>query len=532
MKHILHIFAKDARHQWLEILISLALVGTMAYTYRSHWAAGALYGNAVSFSPLGLVSSLPEMLVVIVPLSWWLVISPAIHEEKLVGDRQFWITRPYEWKKLLAAKVLFLIVFLYVPLLLAQFVMLAQAGFSPFSYIPGLLYDQLLLTCALVLPLVTLAALTRNFARMTLAVLGAAACLVAIVLLASNAPEDRVAIPYGGTIAVSLAVCVCVAVVLLQYARRKARVSWFLLGLLVVLFGAFSMGGAPDDASMNRTYPASHQASAAAHFEYRLEPDQGVEPSAFVTQRSKRVGISIPVHVSGVGEGTIVIPDYLKVTLEAPDGSRWTSVWQPIVMDKFFPGEKVANERFTMPRALYDSFKGKPLSVNVVFALTQAQAGNTSQVQLPQHDFAVPGIGICSPLTGLLARPDDIGGVACRAPLRQPELTLIRTMWSDDACATGPTTADHGIQTAAWVGSLERGAAEFGISPLWVWNITFSNQYKTENNRNGGPRKLCAGTPMTFTAFKVTWHTQSTLSITGFQLPDLDSGQQMVIDND
>jgi len=29
-----------------------------------------------------------------------------VHAESLVGDRQFWITRPYEWKKLLTAKAL------------------------------------------------------------------------------------------------------------------------------------------------------------------------------------------------------------------------------------------------------------------------------------------------------------------------------------------------------------------------------------------------------------------------------------------
>src|ERR1019366_2735234 len=168
MKQILHIFVKDARHQWLEILLSLAVTLALVLTCRSRWHTGAvLYA---SFLPFGSMSDLPALLVLVVALSWWLLISPVIHEEKLVGDRQFWITRPYEWKKLLAAKVLFLIVFLYVPLLSAQCVILAKAGFTPFSFFRGLLYDSLLLTGILVLPLVALATVTRNFARMTLAV--------------------------------------------------------------------------------------------------------------------------------------------------------------------------------------------------------------------------------------------------------------------------------------------------------------------------------------------------------------------------
>ena len=526
MKQILHIFAKDARHQRLEILLSLAFVATLVLTYRSHWKQG--YGSVVSFSAFGLFTNLPQMLVFIIPLGWWLLISPLIHSESLVGDRQFWITRPYEWKKLLAAKVLFLIAFLYVPLLLAQSVILAQAGFSPISHVPGLLFGLLVLTCALVLPLAVLAAVTRNFAQMTLAVLGALASLVAIVLLASNPSQDRVAFPHADWIAGSLYVGLCLAVVVLQYARRKVKVSWIMLGLLVVMLCAFSsMGGAPDDASMNRNFPPLPQMPSPAHFAYRLEQDSG--PSAFVTRKTDWVGIAIPIHVTGVAEGSIVIPTFVKVTLQAPDGSRWTSVWQSISMDKFFPGEKVASERFVMPRALYDSFKGKPLNVNLQLALTTARAADTTQIQLPVQDFSVPNFGVCTPLTGFWERPDDIGGLACRAPLRQPELTLIRATWFDNSCMSGSTDANPGIQGAAWVGSLERGPAEFGIVPVWSSGIAFTNQQRMENNRFLGFRKLCPGTPITFTPYKLSGRTQSTFSISGFQLPELSRGQVSLI---
>jgi hypothetical protein len=67
MKQILHIFAKDARHQWLEILISLAFVATLILTYSSHGTA-AMHG-AVSYSPLGVVGSMPDWLVFIIPLT-------------------------------------------------------------------------------------------------------------------------------------------------------------------------------------------------------------------------------------------------------------------------------------------------------------------------------------------------------------------------------------------------------------------------------------------------------------------------------
>ena len=142
-----------------------------------------------------------------------------------------------------------------------------------------------------------------------------------------------------------------------------------------------------------------------------------------VAQKPDRVGISIPVLVSGVPDGTVTIPDFLKVTLQTPSGARWTSAWQSISMNKFFPGERVASAQFTMPRAVYDEFLGKPLSVQITFALTQARAENVERFALGQDDFARSGVRICTAIRSFAERPDEIGGIACRAPL-QPELTL------------------------------------------------------------------------------------------------------------
>ena len=374
MKQILHVFVKDVHHQWLEILVSFAAILTLALTYHSRWQTDAgLY--AVSFSIFGLVSHLPYLLAFfVVPLSWWLLISRAIHEEKLIGDRQFWITRPYEWKELLAAKLLFLVVFLYVPLLVAQCAILAQAGFSPFRFLPGLLFDSLLFTGVLVFPLVVLATVTRNFARMTLAILSAATSLIAVAWLASNAPPDRVALPHGTEMGFVLALCLCVAVVVVQYAKRNIKIARSLLALVLVILGVCAMGGAPSDAGMNQTYASRPPAVTAAQFAYRDQPDS--TPSAYVTRKNDRVGISIPVFVSDVPDGTIAIPDDLKVTLEAPGGAHWTSVWQPVFMEKFFPGENSARAAFTMPRKVYDDLsfrlhsrclgrRDEPLGLNI-----------------------------------------------------------------------------------------------------------------------------------------------------------------------
>jgi len=88
------------------------------------------------------------------PLSWAFLIVQVIHGEMLAGHRQFWITRPYEWKKLLAAKVLFMVSTINLPVLVADVYVVHKAGFHLSSSIfPGLMLKQLSLVC-LMLPII------------------------------------------------------------------------------------------------------------------------------------------------------------------------------------------------------------------------------------------------------------------------------------------------------------------------------------------------------------------------------------------
>ncbi len=185
MKQMLHIFAKDSRQFWPEILICLALVAAFVWIYPSSW----LRGNTLSavaggdFVRILLEQYLGGILKLLIPVSWWLLIARVIHAEALVGDRQFWLTRPYEWKKLLGAKAIFLLVFLYLPLLTAQFLLLFRAGFHPLSFIPGLLFNLLLITGILVLPPMAIASVTATFARVTVTLLAGLAGFIAFIAI-------------------------------------------------------------------------------------------------------------------------------------------------------------------------------------------------------------------------------------------------------------------------------------------------------------------------------------------------------------
>ena len=170
MNQVLHIFRKDARHLWREIAASLALLVAFAWLDIRSWSQpyGAM---ATGVSVLLSAEMLPGLVNLLLPVSWIFLIVRVVQGESLVGDRQFWVTRPYDWKQLLAAKALFVLTFVNFPLLLADAFLLAHAGFHPTHYLAGLLWLQLMWILFLFVWLTALAAVTNSVAQMLLALL-------------------------------------------------------------------------------------------------------------------------------------------------------------------------------------------------------------------------------------------------------------------------------------------------------------------------------------------------------------------------
>ena len=217
-------------------------MGAFVWIFPSTWLSRntlyAVAGGPFLPSLLG-AGFLAALLPALIPLSWWLLIARVIHAETLVGDRQFWVTRPYEWKKLLGAKALFLAVFLYLPLLIAQCLLLVRAGFHPLSFVPGLLFNLLLITSVIVLPLLAITTVTATFAGVTLTLLAGLVCFIGYVAVALHFSDDA-AIPYSDHVSMPLAIFFCGTVVVLQYAARRvwlSRLLLFALPVLLVLSG-------------------------------------------------------------------------------------------------------------------------------------------------------------------------------------------------------------------------------------------------------------------------------------------------------
>jgi hypothetical protein len=164
MSQALHIFRKDARSLHVELAVVAAL--NIAFVWAHIKAA------APGIEELSHPSMLAYLTSVLLAMGWWFLIARVIHQEALPGDRQFWVTRPYEWKQLLAAKLLFVLAFVNAPLLIAQIVILAAAGYASPTGLPRLLWMQFTVTLIVLAPTFAMGAVTRNFARLVLFAIG------------------------------------------------------------------------------------------------------------------------------------------------------------------------------------------------------------------------------------------------------------------------------------------------------------------------------------------------------------------------
>jgi hypothetical protein len=415
------------------------------------------------------------------------------------------------------AKILFLLVYLYLPLVIAKLVLLAQAGFHPLSYIPGLLFNLLLVTAFLVMPLLAVATVTSTFALMALTVVGIILCFVAVLALdAVITTSVSISVPYSDHLSIPLTLCVCAAAITLQYAARRLWLSRLLLIGFPVVIGAISLVS-PGESTIEHDHPPV-TAKQGALIQFAPLEDSIHQVTADAGRNEKDVGVNVPVKASGVALGYMLMPNHVKVSIEAANGTRWTSPWQDIYNEHYLPGPQDSSVNFKIKRAVFESVRGVPVSLHLTFTFTQLRAGGPRRVPMEAREFPVVGFG--APQVGWDGS-QQITGVTCRSALRQPRLTYVEVLWSDDACPSTTTELTSGVQGSGWTGILDDDPAEFGISSVWTIGLNLSNNMRDsgEKARPQRFRYLCPGTPLTFTQYDPVKQIQSNFTIQDFHFP-------------
>lgn len=528
MRQILHIFWKDARRFWPEILISLAITAAFARIYPVNWLPHDQFYSRGLFQYASQMQILANTLTGLLPASWWLLIARVIHAEALVGERQFWVTRPYEWPKLLAAKALFLAAFLYLPFLAAECALLGEGGFQPLSYLPGLLFNLLLLSGILIVPLVALATVTSTLARMVLTLLGVAAVLAGVVFIGANSDigAGGVSTPYGDRYSIPAVLVMGGSAIVLMYARRKV---WFARMLLfsvpvVITVVAFSV---PNAGMVETAYPlgADMAARTDVPIQFAVHADSQSKVEVSGDSRSDSVEVKIPLEATGVLIGHVVTVDDVMGLATDGRGVTHPLPWIAVYNHYYLHGDWLSSVDLKMKRAEYQALKGKPLTLKLSLALSEAKTEAVSRIALPAHDFAVPGFGNCAGAHGMSALMTSLG---CWTALHGPPLTFVKANLESTPCGgkaalaqddgstpeTDPGPDAAGMHATAWVGSLEHDPADFGLTSVWNTGVSLAegSYYQT--------KYLCPGTLISFTRFGLVRRLRTVLTIPNFSLPE------------
>lgn len=495
MNQVWYIFRKDARHHWPSIAASLALLVAFAWFDIRSWSRfdGAMAtGAAAAVSFFFVSQTLPGLVNVLLPLSWMFLIVRVVQGESLVGDRQFWVTRPYDWKQLLAAKLLFVLVFINFPFLCMNAFLLARAGFHPTHYIVGLLWIQLLWTISLFLAVAALATVTRNIPQMLLAALFIVLYVIGITALFSFLRKSN----FSGSIdswSVLLLGSTAVAIIFIQYSRRRTALS---LGLIVgvcallTLISVATPVVVPDRKQIAREYPLSTGNRPVELALARPEQNGG----EFARVYSGDVSIQFPLSVAGIPQGSFLRMDGMIVTLTKANGFRWDSSWQRNAL-WMFPDLKLAHIGFQIKQNIFDQLNSGPVTAHLLLAFTEYRENNSRPFTVPSSEFSLPEVGRCT------SEFQHLRGIQCLAPLRRPTFLLVTTETAANTCRLGNSRLPSPPFVRAFVqGGF--GPAEMGISPVHQVLIDPS-----EWDPYGGlpfTPGLCPGTPLTLSHPEVT----------------------------
>jgi hypothetical protein len=501
MSQIFHIFRKDARHHWMEILLCQAALVAFCWVQVRGW-------RDQSFT----FTSVTQLIVMLLPLTWCFLIFRLVQSESLVGDRQFWITRPYEWKKLLAEKILFVVVFIHLPLLIAQVVLLIKAGFSPAPHLLGLLWMQLLLVQLPFLPLLALASVTRNLAQGVLA-------LVAVLLLAIGNSVFQLALAaphysYGVYTAVaftlpsrrsdwvedSVLLVVCLAAVLLQYARRKTAQSrlWLLGGALAMV----AISAVTLYARRNRDpFPMPPHQTIAFHA--ALDPVKLSAPQV-PPENGQFVMIEIPVSTSGLPPGTLGRVKGIRIILGTPDGFQWDGLAVPFGLLQ--SGDNRWRAHFAMEHDAYERLKSVPLKAQVIVAAEVSREQDFVNITGTGNEFEVPRVGRC------WIGEWDYHTLHCHSPLIRPSMVVVRLDPAKSTCRDWMDTSLVALDGLpyAWLPRRRSNLPEYGVSPV------VSSTFHFESYFAGKP--ICPGTPLTFSFPEFLEDVRSDFSVENFNL--------------
>jgi hypothetical protein len=380
MNQALHIVRKDLRHNWLQIA-AYAIVLILFAILEPSVETGVRISNPV----LPLMVTLLRFLI---PASWLLLTVRVVHTESLVGDRQFWITRPYRWQSLLASKTLFITLVLVLPYLAMQCSMVAHAGLNPFNN--GFVIAIVRLGVIAWIPIFVVASISATLQTAIATVVGMIAVWGSGLSFLLDRDGSRTDAPYSFVILSIIFACIFIAILIAHYRQRDVHKARAALLSAVVLFLALFIGYVQMSVPFLRSllmrthYPTGTVPELHLAFREDLGRPRAESKN---NKPDAQLRVTMPIQLEGLDAAKRLINLNATYTVDVK-GEHYTSPWRPVALSG-------GGMSLLVPHDLLVRAAGSPAHLHLTLGGTVLDPTATQTATLSDH-FAVAGNGACS----------------------------------------------------------------------------------------------------------------------------------------
>jgi len=480
-KQTLHILRKDLRHLAPEISVSLSLVALFAWIAPAAWP-GYIGKMAYPGAQFGAPQIMGVFLHALIPISWLVLISRSVHDESLVGDKQFWVTRPYTWYSLLAAKLLFVLVAICLPLFAAQIFLVHYAGLPVFASLPALLLNIGAIFVLFLLPFLVLASVTSSFGPLILLVLGGVLYLGVVGLVATYLSGVRGIPPYTEAGFIVLLTILLAGTLMHQYIERRTGLSQLILIATPILLAAvyFIL---PAGFLFTHAYPTRTGLSAQVD----LDPMKQQPSTGGLLNVVGNYVLSVPIAANLSSGNELLSGRALHVDLTSASGFHWSSSWLGF-SDTLRGGESTQID-VMIPEKVIDRIGTETVKLQLTLALTRLQIDPPVNFKLSDSNHAIPGGGVCS-----LVGDPSFAAPVCRSAMRAP-MAFVETQVQDVPCSLDGSAENTAPRPARSSMLLQQGWFAFDPIVAQSWRL-----YAAGDSPEGPHlHAICAGAPVKLT---------------------------------
>ena len=308
------IFRKDCRQLWLLI----AIVSSAQAANAALWFVLGPFKE-----PRGLVT-VASLFSVVTTVGMAALIVAVVQQDVLPGVTQDWLVRPVRRVDLLRAKLLFVMLFVQAPALIADLAHGLAAGFALRDALSAAASRTLLMSCVFDLPILALAAMTTTLVQV-------AASLVVIwlvvivgvfvgILARAGAPPVFASSGIQWMTPAFWSVLACAtaaATIPLQYWRRATRRSRQIVAASVLVAPMLSVSTWGAAFSVQRWL--SSAPAEAESISIAFDPAGGTQAGESASMSTNTV--SLPLRVSGLPRESIIMNDRAEARIVDRDGT-------------------------------------------------------------------------------------------------------------------------------------------------------------------------------------------------------------------